>query len=104
MRTAVLKIYYADTVGISLGWMGFCVVLAVIIDALTDPLSASITDAVRTPWGRRRPFLFLAGPIAGVIFVAMWSYCPIVSLMDSGACDPLQPTRSGKVGAPEVCF
>lgn len=104
MRTAVLKIYYSDTVGISLGWMGFTVVLAVIVDALTDPISASVTDAVRTPWGRRRPFMFLAGPIAGLIFVAMWSYCPIANVFDGGACDPEQPTRSGAVGAPELWF
>lgn len=104
MRTSVSKIYYSDTVGISLGWIAFTVTLAVIIDALTDPISASWTDRVRTPCGRRRPFLFLSGPVAGLIFILLWSYCPIAQIFSDGACAADQPTRSGVVGAPEIWF
>jgi len=41
-----------------------------IFDAITDPITGYISDNIRTPWGRRKPIIFL-GAIAGGIFFAL---------------------------------
>ncbi len=41
-----------------------------IFDAITDPITGYISDNIRTPWGRRRPIIFL-GALAGGIFYAL---------------------------------
>jgi len=41
-----------------------------IFDAITDPITGYISDNIRTPWGRRRPIIFL-GAIAGGLFYAL---------------------------------
>jgi len=42
-------------------------------DAITDPIMGHISDNTRSPWGRRRPYIFFGGIAVSVSFVAMWS-------------------------------
>jgi len=42
-------------------------------DAITDPVMGHISDNTRTPWGRRRPYIFVGGIAVSISFVAMWS-------------------------------
>ena len=37
-----------------------------VFDAITDPIMGFITDNARTRWGRRRPFIFIGGILAGI--------------------------------------
>ncbi|MEN0065584.1 MAG: MFS transporter [Myxococcota bacterium] len=41
-------------------------------DALTDPLMGYISDNTRSPWGRRRPYIFVGAIAVGIIFALMW--------------------------------
>ncbi|MDD4910610.1 MAG: MFS transporter [Candidatus Omnitrophica bacterium] len=41
-----------------------------IFDAITDPITGYISDNIRTPWGRRKPIIFL-GAISGGLFYAL---------------------------------
>jgi len=43
-----------------------------IIDAIIDPLVGYTTDNVRTPWGRRRPFIFIGAILSGILFALMF--------------------------------
>jgi Na+/melibiose symporter-like transporter len=57
---------YASDVGLSLALIGTVISMAAIVDAVTDPLMGFISDRVRTPWGRRKPWILLGVPVFGV--------------------------------------
>ncbi len=41
-------------------------------DALTDPMMGYISDHTRSPWGRRRPYIFAGAIAAGLIYALLW--------------------------------
>ncbi len=60
-----LPAVYADSEGFGLGlaFVGLVMVLSRIFDGITDPLIGFISDRIRTPWGRRKPFVVIGTPI-----------------------------------------
>jgi len=50
-------IFYIDYVGLNSRLAGYAVALAVVWDAITDPFMGIISDATRTRWGKRRPYI-----------------------------------------------
>ena len=55
-----LLFYYNQVLGLP-GWMsGVAVGIALVFDAVTDPLAGSLSDRTRTPLGRRHPFMYAA--------------------------------------------
>lgn len=60
-----LPAVYADAEGFGLGlaFVGLVLVIARIFDGITDPIVGFISDRIRTPWGRRKPFILLGTPI-----------------------------------------
>lgn len=60
-----LPAVYADSEGFGLGlaFVGIVMVLSRIFDGVTDPLIGFISDRIRTPWGRRKPFVVIGTPI-----------------------------------------
>lgn len=67
------KFYTDDYPQASLGIIAFSSVLSVLIDAFTDPRMASWTDNLRSPYGRRRPFVFASVFFVPVAFVLAWT-------------------------------
>ena len=43
-----------------------------LIDAITDPLMGYISDHTISPWGKRRPYVFIGAIISGLSFMMMW--------------------------------
>ncbi len=66
-----LPAIYADPdgFGLSLLVVGTLIVLSRFTDVLTDPLIGFISDRIRTPIGRRKPFVLLGTPIFAL---GMW--------------------------------
>lgn len=60
--------YLTDTVGLTASLAGLSLMLVRIWDAFADPLVGLVSDRTRSPWGRRRPFIFVG---AIMVFVAM---------------------------------
>jgi Na+/melibiose symporter-like transporter len=60
-----LPAVYADSEGFGLGlaFVGVVMVLSRIFDGITDPLIGFLSDRIRTPWGRRKPFVVIGTPI-----------------------------------------
>ena len=58
--------------GLSAFWLGTALIVPRLWDAVFDPLMGHISDNVRTPWGRRRPFLLIGGIAVALSFVMMW--------------------------------
>ncbi|MEM7017281.1 MAG: MFS transporter, partial [Pseudomonadota bacterium] len=55
--------FYTSDMGVSLAVAGSIILAVRIFDVFTDPLFGYICDRVKTPWGRRRPWIALATPI-----------------------------------------
>lgn len=60
-----LPAVYADSEGFGLGlaFVGLVMVLSRIFDGVTDPIIGFVSDRIRTPWGRRKPFVVIGTPI-----------------------------------------
>lgn len=75
MFTAVssfLMFFYTDIAGIGLAAVGTIMLIARIVDAITDPMMGMIVDKTNTKWGRGRPYvLWMAIPFA-IISVLMF--------------------------------
>lgn len=61
--------FYTDIVGVNVVLMGYILLSVRIFDAITDPAIGYISDRIKTPFGRRRPFI--AG---GALFVSLSMY------------------------------
>ncbi len=57
-----LFFYYNQVLGLSGSLAGSAALIALIIDAVTDPMVGQLSDRFRSRWGRRHPFM-LAGAI-----------------------------------------
>lgn len=68
-----LTIFYSDVVLVPLGYIALVKALARAFDALTDPVMGWLTDHTRTRWGRRRPWILLGAPLAGLAFLMLFS-------------------------------
>jgi len=57
--------YYNHILGLSGTMAGLAIGIALLFDAVSDPLMGSISDNFRSKWGRRHPFMVIAaGPLA----------------------------------------
>lgn len=80
-----LLFYYTDVVGLAPGVAGTIFMVALLFDALTDPLMGTIASRTRTRFGRYRPYILFAGPVLGLSFVLLfaapvfWPSVPILA-------------------------
>ncbi|MBI3975377.1 MAG: MFS transporter [Armatimonadetes bacterium] len=52
--------------------VGLAMAAGRVVDALADPLVAHWSDSVRSPIGRRRPFILAASPLLAACFILLW--------------------------------
>lgn len=62
--------FYTSAVGLDAAYAGYALGLAVLWDALVDPVMGSLSDRTSSRWGRRRPYL-----IVGSLVLAITTYC-----------------------------
>jgi Na+/melibiose symporter-like transporter len=60
--TLFLLFYYTQVVGLSGILSGQAILIALLFDAVTDPLAGVLSDRLQSRWGRRHPFLY-ASPL-----------------------------------------
>lgn len=65
---AFLLFYYNAVLGLSGTLAGAAILVALVVDAVTDPLVGSLSDNHRGRWGRRHPFLYSSALPMGVAF------------------------------------
>lgn len=66
-------LFYYNVLGLPAKWCGTAVMIALLFDAVSDPLMGAISDRWRSRWGRRHPFLFASAIPLGASFVAIYS-------------------------------
>lgn len=55
--------FYADDLGVPLAAVGAAIALSRLLDVVTDPLIGKLSDRLRLPLGRRKPWMLLGLPI-----------------------------------------
>ena len=53
-------IFYSQVMGVSAYLVSLALMVALIVDALSDPLIGYLSDNTRSRWGRRHPFMYAA--------------------------------------------
>ncbi|MXY05070.1 MAG: MFS transporter [Gammaproteobacteria bacterium] len=61
-----LLFYYNRVLGMDAYLVSLALMVALILDAVTDPYAGSISDNLRTRWGRRHPMMLLSVPLLAV--------------------------------------
>jgi GPH family glycoside/pentoside/hexuronide:cation symporter len=74
--------YATDVLLIPPAAMGLIFVVSRVWDAVSDPLAGYLSDATRSRWGRRRPWLVFSALPVGAIYVLLWN--PLDSLGSTG--------------------
>ncbi|MDG2304510.1 MAG: MFS transporter [Candidatus Binatia bacterium] len=78
--TAFLLFYYTQTLGLSGTLAGFALIIALVFDAVTDPLTGVLSDRLDSKWGRRHPFMYAAALPMAVTFYLV--FAPPAGLSD----------------------
>jgi GPH family glycoside/pentoside/hexuronide:cation symporter len=75
-------LYYTDALGLKPADAGFAMALAVLWDAITDPIMGHVTDNTKSRFGRRHPYILLGGIAVVATYVFLW-YVPAVFKADT---------------------
>jgi len=65
--------YYTQVQGLSGSIAGLAILLAMIMDAVTDPLVGAYSDSLKSRWGRRHTLMFASALPTALFFVALFS-------------------------------
>ncbi len=72
-----LFFYYVQVLGLSGTYAGAAVGIALMFDAITDPLAGSLSDNWRSRLGRRHPFMYASALPLAICFFFLFSPPPI---------------------------
>ncbi len=61
--------FYADDLGVPLAAVGTAMALSRLLDVVTDPLIGALSDRMRLPLGRRKPWMLLGVPL---FLLSLW--------------------------------
>lgn len=72
LRQIFYAIFLTDVVGLEARLASFAALVAILWDAINDPIIGALSDNVRSRWGRRRPFFLLFSIPFGLAFILLW--------------------------------
>jgi len=75
-------LYYNQILGADAVWVSVALALALVVDAITDPLVATLSDNSRTRFGRRHPLMLAASLPLGAALAAV--FLPPAGLSERG--------------------
>ncbi len=67
-----LPTFYAETLGLGLTATGTVLLLARMLDVITDPMVGILSDRFPTRWGRRKPWILVGGMLAAIALVQLF--------------------------------
>ena len=77
-----ILLYYNQILGVDPTRVSIALAIAIIFDAVTDPLVASLSDNLQTRWGRRHPLMLIGAAPLGIAFYFV--FVPPAGLSETG--------------------
>lgn len=68
-----LLFFYSNILGVDAGLVGVALLIALIIDAISDPVVGYWSDNMRTRYGRRHPFIYASLIPTAVVYFLTWN-------------------------------
>jgi len=68
-----LLFFYNQVLGLSGFLASLAIVIALLVDAISDPVIGSWSDSIRHRWGRRHPFMYAAAAPFAICFYLLFS-------------------------------
>lgn len=68
-----LLMFYTQVIGVSAPLVGLALTLALVIDAVLDPVVGYWSDNFHSGWGRRHPFMYASAVPVAVCFFLLWT-------------------------------
>ena len=68
-----LLLYYNQVLGLPADWVGPGIMVALIVDAISDPIVGRLSDNLHSRWGRRHPFMYGAILPVAVSYFFLWN-------------------------------
>ena len=68
-----LLIFYNQVLGMDAGLVSLALLIALLVDAVVDPIIGNLSDRTYTRWGRRLPWLYAAPVPLAFLWVLLWS-------------------------------
>lgn len=65
-------LYMTLILGLGASWASLAVGLAILLDAILDPIMGHISDNTHSRWGRRHPYIVIGGLLMAVSFALFW--------------------------------
>ncbi len=69
----LLLLFYNQVMGLPATLVGLALMIALVFDAVIDPVIGQISDNLRSPWGRRHPLMYAAALPMAVLYVGLWN-------------------------------
>ncbi|MBV9541819.1 MAG: MFS transporter [Alphaproteobacteria bacterium] len=69
---SLMMLYYNQIIGLSAQAVGLAIFIALVVDAIADPLVGQMSDNLRSRWGRRHPFMYFSAIPVGLSFFFLW--------------------------------
>ncbi|MEM9938321.1 MAG: MFS transporter [Pseudomonadota bacterium] len=68
-----LLIFYSQVVGLDARLVGLAILIALVFDAVSDPIVGYWSDNLHSRWGRRHPFMYGSAIPVSVSFFFLWT-------------------------------
>jgi len=68
-----LLMYYNQVLGLPEKSVGLAIMVALLFDAISDPVVGSLSDRFHSRWGRRHPFMYLSILPVGISYYYLWN-------------------------------
>ena len=68
-----LLLYYNQVLGLSATAAGMALMIAMLVDAVSDPLVGYVSDNWHSRWGRRHPFMYFAALPLAICYALLWN-------------------------------
>ena len=68
----LLLLFYNQVLGLDAGTVGFILLIALLLDAIIDPLVGVWSDRTRTKWGKRHPWMYAAILPMAASWIMLW--------------------------------
>jgi Na+/melibiose symporter-like transporter len=69
----LLLLFYNQVMGLPAPLVGLALMIALVFDAVIDPMVGQFSDNLRTRWGRRHPLMYASALPIAVCYAAIWN-------------------------------